>query len=69
MAPAVELATLPLLPGVDIATPGSEGRAVIARMIKTLSEQRGYLGIHYGLQHENPDKLVLAIGLHLIIVQ
>lgn len=63
MAQATELATLPLLPEVDIATPGSEGHAVINGMIETLGEQKGYLGIHYGRQHERPDNLVLAIGL------
>ncbi|TLD20072.1 hypothetical protein E2P81_ATG09142 [Venturia nashicola] len=61
MPQATELATLPLLPDVDIATPGSEGHSVISGMVGTLVNQKGYLGIHYGRQHENPDNLVLAI--------
>ncbi|QDS71290.1 hypothetical protein FKW77_001258 [Venturia effusa] len=63
MAPtiATELAILPLLPEVDLATHGSEGHTVITHMIATLSEQKGYLGIHFGRQHESPDDLVLAI--------
>lgn len=68
MPQATELATLPLLPDVDIATPGTEGHAVINGMIETLAKQRGYLGIHYGRQHETPDNLVLAIGLCTVVV-
>jgi hypothetical protein len=60
--PATEIAILPLLPEIDIDTPGSEGRNVVNSMVETLAKQKGYLGIHYGRQHENPDNLVLAIG-------
>lgn len=64
MPQATELAILPLLPDVDITTPGSQGHTVINGMIETLVQQTGYLGIHYGRQHESPDNLVLAIGLY-----
>jgi hypothetical protein len=65
---ATEIATLPLLPDIDIDTPGGEGHNVINGMIETLGKQKGYLGLHYGRQHENPDNLVLAIGLYSITI-
>lgn len=68
MPQTTELATLPLSPEVDIATPGSVGHTVITGMIETLAKQKGYLGIYYGRQHESPDNLVLAIGLSSITV-
>lgn len=69
MAPAAtEIAILPLLPDVDLDAPDSEGHKVVKGMIETLTNQKGYIGIHYGRQHENPDNLVLAIGLYSIIV-
>ncbi|KAE9974330.1 hypothetical protein EG328_003914 [Venturia inaequalis] len=66
MPQATELAILPLLPDVDITTPGSQGHTVINGMIETLVQQTGYLGIHYGRQHESPDNLVLAIDWNSI---
>jgi hypothetical protein len=59
---ATEIATLPLASGIDIDTPGSEGHNVVNGMIATLAKQKGYMGIHYGRQHENPNNFVAVIG-------
>jgi hypothetical protein len=66
---ATEIATLPLLPDIDIDTPGSEGHNVVNGMLETLGKQKGYLGMHYGRQHESPDNFILAIGLYSVTVQ
>jgi hypothetical protein len=60
---ATEIATLPLQPGIDIDTPGSEGHNVVLSMIAALPKVNGYMGMHYGRQVETPDNFVLAIGL------
>jgi hypothetical protein len=64
---ATEIATLPLQPGVDLETPGSEGHNVVLSMIAALSKVNGYMGMHYGRQVECPDNLLLAIGMSTFV--
>lgn len=61
MAPATELATIPLASGAAIEDPNSPAGKVWQSTLDTVSQQDGYQRIYYGREVENPSVLQLFI--------
>lgn len=62
MAPATELATIPLASGAAIEDSNSPAGKVWQSTLDTVSQQDGYQRIYYGREVENPSVLQLFIG-------
>lgn len=67
MAPATEIAALPLIPGAQIEDPSAPAGAVWKSTIDTLLAQEGFQRAYWGRQVENPSVLELLVGkLHRV---
>ena len=62
MAPATEIATLPLASGAAIEDPNSSAGKVWQSTLDTVSQQDGFQRAYYGREVENPSVLQLFIG-------
>src|SRR6266536_842100 len=60
--PVTECATIVLKPGVDIEGHTQEAK-IWKETLKIVSEQDGYQREYYGRQLENPNVLMLLIGM------
>lgn len=63
MAPATELATLPLSSGATIEDANSPAGKVWQSTLDTVSTQEGFQRAYYGREVENPSVLQLFIGI------
>lgn len=62
MAPATEIATLPLAAGATIEDPNSSAGKVWQSTLDTVSAQDGYQRAYYGREVENPSVVQLLVG-------
>ncbi len=62
MAPATEIATIPLITGAAIEDPSSPAGKVMQATIDTVSQQDGFQRALWGREVENPSVLQLLIG-------
>ena len=62
MAPATEIATIPLTAGSKIEDPESPAGKVWQSTIDTVSSQPGYQRLYYGREVENPSVVQLFVG-------
>ena len=65
MAPATEIATLPLASGATIEDPDSPAGKVWQSTLETVSAQDGFQRAYYGREVENNSILQLFIGKRL----
>ena len=62
MAPATEIATLPLITGATIEDPDSSAGKVWQSTLDTVSAQDGFQRAYYGREVENQSVVQLLIG-------
>lgn len=62
MAPATELATIPLVSGATIEDADSPAGKVWQSTLDTVSQQEGYQRSYWGREIENPSVLQLFVG-------
>ena len=62
MAPATEIATLPLAAGATIEDPSSPAGKVWQSTLDTVSAQEGFQKAYYGREVENQSVVQLLIG-------
>ena len=62
MAPATEIATMPLIAGAAIEDPDSSAGKVWQSTLDTVSAQDGFQRAYYGREVENQSVLQLLIG-------
>ena len=62
MAPATEIATLPLIAGATIEDPDSSAGKVWQSTLDTVSAQDGFQRAYYGREVENQSVVQLLIG-------
>lgn len=62
MAPATEIATLPLVAGASIEDPDSPAGKVWQSTLDTVADQDGFQRAYHGRQVENQSVLELFIG-------
>lgn len=62
MAPATEIATLPLVAGATIEDPDSSAGKVWQSTLDTVSAQDGFQRAYYGREVENQSVVQLLIG-------
>ena len=62
MAPATELATIPLVSGATIEDADSPAGKIWQSTLGTVSQQEGYQRSYWGREVENPSVLQLFIG-------
>lgn len=63
MAPATELATIPLVAGATIEDANSPAGKVWQSTLDTVSAQDGYQKAYYGREVENPSVLQFFVGV------
>jgi hypothetical protein len=62
-SPVTEICYLTLKPGADVHAPGSAAAQAWNDIVTTLSQQDGYQSSHWGTQIENPNVLIMMIGI------
>jgi hypothetical protein len=62
-SPVTEICYLTLKPGADIYAPGSTAAQTWNDLVTTVSLQEGYQSSHWGTQIENPNILMMMIGI------
>ena len=62
MAPATEIAVLPLVSGAEIEDPSTPAGTVWKSTLDTIHAQSGVQRIYWGRQIENPSNLDLLVG-------
>lgn len=65
MAPATEIATLPLDAGANLEDPQSSSSKIWQSALDTISQQDGYQRLYWGRQVENPQIMMLLVGKEL----
>ena len=66
MAPATELATIPLVSGATIEDPNSPAGKIWQSTLDTVSQQEGFQRSYWGREVENPSVLQLFVGKRYI---
>ena len=69
MAPATELATIPLTSGAEIEDPASPAGKVWQSALDTIAQQDGFQRAYWGREVENPSVLQLFVGTYLMKFQ
>jgi hypothetical protein len=62
-SPVTEICYLTLKPGADVNSPGSIAAQRWNDIVTTVSLQEGYQSSHWGTQIENPNVLMMMIGI------
>jgi hypothetical protein len=58
-----EICYLTLKPGLDLEAPDSTAAQTWNDIVTTVSQQEGYQNSYWGRQIENPNELLLLIGI------
>jgi hypothetical protein len=62
-SPVTEICYLTLKPGADVNEPGSTAAQTWNDIVTTVLQQEGYQSSHWGTQIENPNILIMMIGI------